>query len=191
MFIGLLSGTKPVTDSAASNKFKVFSNKNNTISSEDIENNVGLICEKDSLISLTLMLGLSKTTIRRYLNTISSVYSPKLQMDVFIVNINRPLTNDKVNFDMPKFGDILDFDCNSLPIGKLVALFKNKDPNNYYGVYDSATQAALILDGRTDARYISRYINKERLVRVTANNDLVYFVMNPDTPIRGSRNKDN
>ena len=65
-------------------------------------------------------------------------------------------------------------------MGKLVALNSAKDPINYYGVFKNPAEAALILDNKSEYKYISRYINLERMVEVTSNKDLVYFVMNPD-----------
>ena len=42
------------------------------------------------------------------------------------------------------------------------------------------SQAAMSLDGKSDSRYISRYINLERPVAVGQDKTPVYFVMNPD-----------
>lgn len=123
-------------------------------------------------------LGLSKTTISRYINTINSLESPLLDLDVFIIDPNRPLTNKTVTyFDTNLFSQIKDFDLYSLPIGKLIALNSNKDPVNYFGVFTNAN--ALKLDNKTEYKYISRYINLERTVEVTSNKVKVYFVMNP------------
>lgn len=49
---------------------------------------------------------------------------------------------------------------------------------NYIFVVES--QAAKILDNKSDSRYISRYVNLERPVAVGQDRTHVYFVMNPD-----------
>ena len=41
-------------------------------------------------------------------------------------------------------------------------------------------QAARSLDGKSDSRYISRYVNLERLVLAGSDKEPVYFVMNPE-----------
>jgi len=47
-------------------------------------------------------------------------------------------------------------------------------------ILEAASQAAKNLDGKSDSRYISRYINLERPVIVGQEKTPVYFVMNPD-----------
>ena len=158
-----------------------------TIKKSDIIQNIGLITEFDLIGKAATGLGVSKTTISRYINTISSLESPLLDLDVFIIVrlrcTNRPLTNKTVTyFDTNLFSQIKDFDLYSLPIGKLIALNSNKDPVNYFGVFTNAAvrrAAALKLDNKTEYKYISRYINVERTVEVTSNKVKVYFVMNP------------
>ena len=151
-----------------------------TIKNSDIIQNIGLVTEFDSIGNAAIGLGVSKTTISRYINTISSLESPLLDLDVFIIDPNRPLTNKTVTFfDTNLFSQIKDFDFYSLPIAKLIALNSNKDPVNYFGVFTNAAEAALKLDNKTEYKYISRYINLERTVEVTSNKVKVYFVMNP------------
>lgn len=151
-----------------------------TIKNSDIIQNIGLVTEFDSIGNAAIGLGVSKTTISRYINTISSLESPLLDLDVLIIDPNRPLTNKTVSyFDTNLLYQIKDFDLYSLPIGKLIALNSNKDPVNYFGVFTNAAEAALKLDNKTEYKYISRYINLERTVEVTSNKVKVYFVMNP------------
>lgn len=167
-------------------KLKVFNASNGTISRSNIINNIGLITEFDSIGSAAIALSFGVfQKLSRYINTISSLESPLLEFDVFIIDPNRPLTNKAVSFaegetKTTKFlPEITDFDLYSLPMGKLVALNSNKDPIAYYGVFKNAAEAALVLDNKTEFKYISRYINLERTVEVTSKKDLVYFVMNP------------
>jgi hypothetical protein len=143
-------------------KLKVFNASNGPINNSYILNNIGLITEFDSIGNAATDLGVSKTSISRYINTISSLESPLLELVVFIIDLNRPLTNKTVTFDDTKlFGrtdtrssqpHISDFDLYSLPIGKLVVLNSEKDPINYYcpalwrSVFKNSAEAALILD---------------------------------------------
>ena len=114
---------------------------NSTINKSYIIQNIGLITEFYSIGNAATWLGVSKTTISRYINTISSLESPLLDLDVFIIvrlrerkRTNRPLTNKTVTyFDTNLFSQIKDFDLYSLPIGKLIALNSNKDPVKYFG----------------------------------------------------------
>ena len=60
---------------------------------------------------LLLDLEYKKTTIGRCINTISPLVSPLLELDVFIVDSSRPLTNYVVNFkDTIVLSPITDFD---------------------------------------------------------------------------------
>ena len=108
---------------------------NSTINKSYIIQNIGLITEFYSIGNAATWLGVSKTTISRYINTISSLESSLLDLDVFIIDPNRPLTNKTVIFffDTNLFSQIKDFDLYSLPIAKLIALNSNKDPVKYFG----------------------------------------------------------
>lgn len=50
------------------------------------------------------------------------------------------------------------------------------------GVYADPGHAASSLDGRSDNRYISRYINLERTVSVDTGQDPVFSVRHPQWP---------
>ena len=52
---------------------------------------------------------------------------------------------------------ITGLDLYGLEKGKLFALFLDK--KTIFGVYDNPSQAARSIDGRSDSKYISRYIN--------------------------------
>ena len=74
-------------------------------------NQIGMIIEFYSLASVAIGLGVSNTTIGRFINTISPLASPLLELDVFIVDSSRPLTNNVVNFkDTTVLSPITDFD---------------------------------------------------------------------------------
>lgn len=49
-----------------------------------------------------------------------------------------------------------------------------------FGIYSSPGEAASILDNKKDSRYISRYINLERTVKVGPAITELYFVLNPE-----------
>jgi hypothetical protein len=99
-------------------------------------------------------------------------------MYVKVVEINNP-NNKEIYFpDTKMLPNVSGIDLNKLEPGKMFAFLKDKI--TIFGVYDSPRQAALFLDGKREYRYISRYINLERLVSVGPENIEVYFVMNPE-----------
>ena len=51
---------------------------------------------------LLQVLVYQKLLYNRYINTISSLESTLLDLDVFIIDPNRPLTNDTVKFNVNK-----------------------------------------------------------------------------------------
>lgn len=125
-------------------------------------------------------LGIPKTTFDRYVNLKNfSIYSPVLEMDVYLIDPYKPLSEDSPSYtSTDKVMSITGVDLQALEKGKLFALLLDK--KSLFGVYDSASQAAKSLDGKSDSRYISRYINLERPVAVGQDKTPVYFVMNPD-----------
>jgi GIY-YIG catalytic domain len=138
-----------------------------------------LIMECTSLIILNLNLGLSKTTLRRYLNLDKSVYSKKLNLYVKIrkedssgkiISILRILFNERKTYP-----SVTGINLNELPYG-LIAI--DRDKKTILGKYNSIKEAALSLDNKKEIRYISRYINKEKLVR--AGTFYCYFVRDPN-----------
>lgn len=52
--------------------------------------------------------------------------------------------------------------------------------NVFNCIFVAESQAAKSMDGKSDSRYISRYINLERPVAVGQDRTPVYFVMNPE-----------
>lgn len=99
-------------------------------------------------------------------------------MDVKIVETNDTLkTRDVKFYSTSKLPVISGVDLNTIEPGKIIALLKDKV--TVLGIYNSPGEAAAVLDHKTDNRYISRYINLERLVTVGPNKNEVYFVMNP------------
>jgi hypothetical protein len=125
----------------------------------------------------TKELGLGLTTINQYLNKKFLIESPKLEMDIYIVDPSKPLSNKPLEyFDYTELPTITDVDLFNLPQNRLVALLSDKI--TVFGTYHNAPEAALLLDNKKESKYIGRYINKERLVK--AGDKLLYFVMHPD-----------
>jgi hypothetical protein len=111
---------------------KAFNASNGPITDSIFNKNIGFITEFESIVNASTGLGVSKTSISRYINTISLLESPLLELEVFIVDTSRPLTNKTVSFeDIISLAQITDFDLYSPPMGKLVALNSNKDFVNY------------------------------------------------------------
>ena len=100
-------------------------------------------------------------------------------MDIYVIDPSKPLSEDSPSYtSTDRVMGITGVDLQALEKGKLFALLLDK--KSLFGVYDSASQAAKSLDGKSDSRYISRYINLERPVGVGQDKTPVYFVMNPD-----------
>ena len=124
-------------------------------------------------------LGIPKTTLERYINLKNfTIYSPVLEMYVYLIDPSKPLSEDSPSYTTTDGVMVItDVDLDALAKGKLFALLLDK--KSLFGVYENPSQAAKILDGKSDSRYISRYINLERPVSVGQDKTPVYFVMNP------------
>lgn len=123
-------------------------------------------------------LGIPRVTLQRYMNLASyPVYSPVLGVDVYIVDPNMPMSEEQPTYPTQShLSPIHGVDLHSLPSGSLYALLEDKE--TVYGQYDSPGEAAKE-DGKSDNKYIRRYINLEQLVKLS-NGIYVYFVMNPE-----------
>ena len=134
-----------------------------------------------------ISLGIPKTTFDRYVNLKNhSIYSPILEMDVFLIDESKPLSQDLPDYlNTDNLMQLTGVDLYAFEKGKLFALLLDK--KSIFGVYNNPSQAARILDGKSDSRYISRYINLERRVLIGSNKEPVYFVMNPEwkTDLKG------
>lgn len=129
-----------------------------------------------------ISLGIPKTTLDRYVNLQNhSVYSPVLDMNIFLIDPSKPLSQDLPKYYKAELSPITDVDLYAFEKGKLFALCLDK--KTVYGVYDSPTDAALSLDGKSESKYILRYINTERPVLVGSDQEPVFFVMNPEWKI--------
>jgi hypothetical protein len=154
--------------------------------SKPIEVRVGDNTSKQFLMKFSsknraaVSLGIPKTTLDRYINLKNfTIYSPVLEMDVYLIDPSKPLSEDSPSYTTTDgVMTITGVDLHALAKGKLFALLLDK--KSLFGVYDNPSQAALSLDGKSDSRYISRYINLERPVAVGLDKTHVYFVMNPD-----------
>lgn len=125
-------------------------------------------------------LGIPKTTLDRYINLKNfTIYSPVLEMDVYLIDPSKPLSEDSPSYTTTDgVMTITGVDLYALAKGKLFAL--SLDKKSLFGIYGNPSKAAMSLDGRSDSRYISRYINLERPVAVGEDKTPVYFIMNPD-----------
>jgi hypothetical protein len=145
-----------------------------------VGDNTQALMKFSSKNSAAVSLGIPKTTFDRYINLQNfTVYSPVLDMDVYLIDPSMPLSEDSPSYaSTDGVMAITGVDLYALEKGKLFALLLDK--KSIYGVYDNPRQAAKNLDGKSDSRYISRYINLERPVAVGQDRIHVYFVMNPD-----------
>jgi hypothetical protein len=134
-------------------------------------------------------LGIPKTTFDRYINLKNySVYSPVLDMDVYLIDSSNPMSLDSPKYcNTNSLFPITGVDLLALEKGKLIALCLDK--KTVYGVYDNPSRAALSLDGKSECKYIRRYINLERPVKVGPEQEPVFFVMHPEwkTDVKGRK----
>ena len=126
-----------------------------------------------------LGLGIAKTTLKRFSNLVNFyVFSPVLDMDVFIIDMSKPLCKgEPIYASTDHLDPITNIDLYGLDYGRLIAM--EMDKVTVYGTYNSPGDAARTLDGKLEYKYISRYVNLERPVRI-ANGTLLYFLMHPD-----------
>lgn len=134
----------------------------------------------NSINSAVIGLGIPITSLKRYINYMNySTYSPILDKEVFIINNKYPLLEGKPKLNhRNKFEIIKDIDLSKLESGKLFAYLLDKQ--TILNTFKSPNEAAFILDGKKDSKYISRYINLERPVIIGPDRIPVYFVMHPD-----------
>ena len=139
-----------------------------------------LIMEYSSKNSVAFALGIPKITFERHINLKNhSVYSSVLERDVFLIDSLKPLSeNSPIYFNTEDIMLITGIDLYKLEQGKLFALLLDK--KTIFEIYDNPSKAAQILDDKSESRYISKYINLERLVLVGPDKEPVYFVMNPE-----------
>jgi len=131
-----------------------------------------------SINQAALMLGLSRASVVRYLNLIGRyVHSPVIG-DVYLVDPNRSMEDRVPSQRWLNTSDpISGINLETLEPGKLYAI--HADKVTPFGTYTSPGEAAMVIDGKTDNKYIRRYINLEHIVLVGADKTPVYFVMNP------------
>lgn len=124
--------------------------------------------------------------ISNYLNKSYSFESKTLECKVFVKSPNGIIDKSPItHYDTKKYL-LIDYDINSLEEGYIYALNLNKSEIKFK--FNSAIEAARNLDPsklkKDDVlgRYISRYLNQERLVRTELGD--FYFVINPQTLIK-------
>lgn len=138
--------------------------------------NTGEVYRFSSINQAAVMLGLSRASVARYLNLIGRyVHSPVIG-DVYVVDPNRSMEDRVPSQRWLNCSDpISGINLYTLELGKLYAF--HPDKVTLFGTYTSPGEAAMLLDRKTDNKYIRRYINLEHIVLV--GETPVYFVMNP------------
>jgi hypothetical protein len=161
---------------------------NNSIIPTRVNNNFkkkeNILFAFPSINSAVIPLGIRKVELVQYLNLKNySLYSPILQKNLFVIDPNLPLLESKPKYYEPKntFSQISEIDLFSLDKRKVYAY--HLDKKNIFDTYSTPDEAALILDGKKDSKYISKYINLERPVVVSSEKIALYFVMHPDCKI--------
>ena len=108
------------------------------------------IMEFSSKNRAAISLGIPKTTFYRYVNLKNhSVYSPILEMDVFLIDKSKLLSEDSPNYSKnDNLMQLTGVDLYGFEKGKLFALLLDK--KSIFGVYNNASQAAKSLDGKSE-----------------------------------------
>jgi hypothetical protein len=120
-------------------------------------------------------LGIPRTSLNRYINLIKyPLFSPTLGKNVFIIDPNKPFSDGKPLLTKGTETPITGIDFKSLTSGVVYAFLPDK--KTIFGKFKSTHEAALKLDNKKTRHYISRYVNKERLVKVGSKQTPVYFV---------------
>lgn len=102
-------------------------------------------------------------------------YSPTLNLDVTFLQTGLKYSDQALKgFTIVDTG-ITDVDLFSLPDGIIAIL---SDKHTKFNVYTSASQAAYLIDGKVEFKYIERYINVNKLVQTSPGS--FYFVKRPD-----------
>jgi hypothetical protein len=144
-------------------KFVVMSDG---LTTEAWDKDGNLIQSFDSRYAAASSLGIPRVSLQRYLNlSLHSIFSPTLETDVYIVDPNLPMSDAKPSGPtQTDFGPIQGVDLEALPMGSLFGLLEDKE--TIYAKYATPGEAAKA-DGKSDNKYIRRYINLERLVTLS------------------------
>lgn len=140
--------------------------------------------EYSKMSTAVLNLGLSRTTLLRYLNFDKYIYSKKLDLYIKIKNVGKEINSDKSTRSHKYYSLISDIDITNLPAG-IIAM--SSDKKTILRKFNTIKEAALLLDNKKDERYIRRYVNRDKLVK--AGNFFCYFLKNPLNIIRHKANK--
>lgn len=121
------------------------------------------------------LLGIPYNTFMNHLNCIRPIWSPTL--GEYITLLVEGSSYEDVSLTKPYLNTepVTGIDLSSLPDGIIAVL---PDKVTRFGTYQSSAQAALILDGKVECLYISRYVNVDKLVATSAGS--FYFVRNPN-----------
>jgi len=145
-----------------------------------------ILVESFNLLALCLNLGISRTSLLRYINTNKYFYVKNF--DLYIKVTKEDLKNKLLEFkykeNLRKYPKISGINLNELPCG-LIKL--DRDKKTILGKFTTIKEAALLLDNKKEVKYISRYINKEKLIKT--GNIYCYFVKNPNKRIKLNPNK--
>lgn len=132
---------------------------------------------------LTRQTGKTYNQVSDYLDHVSSFYSDLLECDVLLRTIGNqgPFKTGPVQTSWVTTDPIEGFDVGSLPDGLIHLLDSNKQPTEMS--YSSHKDAAWTLDGKSESKYIERYINVERMVETSKGT--FFFVQNKGAGVRG------
>lgn len=154
-----------------------------------LDDNKEILTTYSSINKAAAGLGVSRELISRYLNKSFSFKSTLLELDVYVRTPNSSIEDTPVLHPKAKQYSLIDYDINGLDSGFIYVL--NSDKSNIVYLFNNVNSAARTLDpsksannktGLLDSKYISRYLNQDKLVKTELGN--FYFMCNPDTLIK-------
>jgi hypothetical protein len=124
-------------------------------------------------------VGIKYNTFMSHMNSVRPVFSSVFGELVLIGSASHagPLSTSPILGPYIETTPVSGFDLHNLPAGQLFTYLADKV--TLYKYYPSPAVAARELDNKVEYKYISRYINVDKIVTTTQG--LFYFVMNPRT----------
>jgi len=154
-----------------------------------LDNNNKILTTYSSINKAAAGLGVSRELISRYINKPLSFKSTLLELDVFVKTPNSLVDNTPVLHPKAKKYPPINYDVNSLNLDYIYLL--SSDKSKIVDIFDNVNSAAKALEpsksvnnktGLLDSKYISRYLNQDRLVKTELGD--FYFMCNPKTLIK-------
>ena len=150
-----------------------------------LEDTKDILTTYPSINQAAIGLGASTITINRYLNKSYSFESTSLELRVFVQTPNKMIDNSPIVYPKAKQYSLIDYNISSLEEGYIYALDYTKS-NCVYKFQDLIIATKTLDPTKTNGkeinqlnvRHISRYLNKDKLIKTELGH--FYFICNPN-----------